>query len=375
MMRGSVALLACLAMLAGAARAAPVQSLHAALHDRDPQIRLQAVQSLHRQGGAAAGAMAELQAALADPDNRVRLEAVEAIGDLREVAAPAVPALLGLLHDGDSTVRARVVVALGHIGPAAAAARPALLHLLAGGNRGLRLLAARACWSIDHRAEPLLGPLADALDAGRRTDPAPAVLLIADMGPAAVSLEPALWQLWDDADESLSLFVAYALLRVDDSQGTAQKLLGCLTTLLNGRSASVEPTERLLAAMLLRRVGRWGHGALPSLLGAMQDPSAEVRVAAAAALQTISPEDVRATPILCQHLDVLERWTQQAAALRAVDGGLELDWALLPIDVLGRLGELARVTRPQLEAAAKSPLPAIREAATQALAKVQQGRQ
>ena len=82
---------------------------------------------------------------------------------------------------------------LGEIGPSAAEVVPALTKILQSshgslGNEWLRILAVRAIWRIDQKAEPVLPALRDALNSKDEFQCVMAAKILSEMGPLAKSL-------------------------------------------------------------------------------------------------------------------------------------------------------------------------------------------
>ncbi len=86
-----------------------------------------AADALARIGG---DAVTQLIGALHDPEPQVRLQAVRALARIGPDAAPAVAALTERLTDSDLLVRQNAARALGQIGPAAKSAIPQLIQAL-----------------------------------------------------------------------------------------------------------------------------------------------------------------------------------------------------------------------------------------------------
>jgi len=107
------------------------------LQNKDESIRDDAEEKLIRMGARAVPALA---AALHDRDPRVRLTADLALDRIGPDAKAAVPDLVAALHDPNSTVSDRAAAALISIGPAAV---PALIPALHDPNPNIRAFAAR----------------------------------------------------------------------------------------------------------------------------------------------------------------------------------------------------------------------------------------
>jgi HEAT repeat protein len=91
---------------------ATLPALSAALEDPNPQLRIAALEALASQKDESA--VISIEAYLFDPDREVRVAAIEALADLE--VETAVHSLAGLLSDQDSLIRHHAVNALGEIG-------------------------------------------------------------------------------------------------------------------------------------------------------------------------------------------------------------------------------------------------------------------
>ena len=98
-----------------------VRELSQALHDKSPQVRLDAAMALGSIGEAATGS---LVLSLEDGDRFVRKSAVFALGLIGPPAAQAIPALSKLLNDRDEEMRSAAAHALQNIAGATASSAP-----------------------------------------------------------------------------------------------------------------------------------------------------------------------------------------------------------------------------------------------------------
>jgi len=231
-----------------------------------PAVRRQAATALGRlDGRSAAPALAD---ALADPDAGVRRAAAKALARLKD--RRATPALVKALGDADRTVRFYAAYALGEVRDPRAA--DALLAALADPAWTVR---DQAAWALRELGDPALaGRVAAALQRGK------------------ADVDHALW-----------------LLRHLGGRGAAGHLAG----LLDAPDAAL----RLWAVRALTEMA--SPAGVPALIGALEDPSPEVRGAAVEALAGIG--DDRAQPALAHLAD---RETDPAIRQAAERGILRL---------------------------------------------------
>jgi HEAT repeat protein len=137
------------------------------------------------------------------------------------------------------------------------------------------------------------------------------------------------------------------ILAATDSQD-----VGALTKQLQ----SADPSFRLRAAKALGAIGPAARFAVPDLVAALRDTDADVRRAAVAALQQISPE-ARASEAVVRAI---------ALDLRDPDATIRL----LAVRSLGRFGRAAAVAAGDLEPLLTDPDPDVRRAASDVLPRI-----
>ena len=99
-------------------KGANVEEWHKRLFDPNPKTRLEAVDSLAKEGSEEC--VKPLLDATADPDPRVRAKAIDALGEIGDPKATQVLSQYLVLNDTDRASKKRVLVALGRIGDPAA---------------------------------------------------------------------------------------------------------------------------------------------------------------------------------------------------------------------------------------------------------------
>jgi len=111
---------------------ASVETLQAALKDKDPEVRLGAALALRGLGQEAKAALPALTAALKDESQQVRVWAALALTKIAPNDPAVVPGLIEALKDKQPTARHAAALSLGLIGidqPAAKQAGPALAEV------------------------------------------------------------------------------------------------------------------------------------------------------------------------------------------------------------------------------------------------------
>ena len=103
-----------------------VPGLCEGIRSPEPKIRAAAVEVLQQMGAAGREARDSLLATLDDANQWVRYDTIDALGYLGAEGAPAVKRLTELVASPESFVRRHAIDALGRIGPAAGDAVPAL---------------------------------------------------------------------------------------------------------------------------------------------------------------------------------------------------------------------------------------------------------
>ena len=344
--------------------------LAAALEDKDPSVRVAALDALTEFGAAsvpvlanalskpdtrywaalaigelgpvAKGALPQLTEALADEHPEVRREVLLAIGRLGAEAAPAVPAISPLVADKEQSVRSAAAYALGQIGPPA---KPALEALREGMNSKDELLPTVCAWAMARiepdskeawaKAKPLL------LAALRHKNPRVQALSLKgllDMGTPPAELLPVLNEVLAESDPKL-VDEILAVLASSGHEGLPGLIL-----------ALKRPESRGHAALLLERLGPKAVDAVPGLVAAVGDKSAEVRREALYALGAILAGKGPADPAIIAALDDHDPQVRSTAAY-----------------ALGRIGPAARGATGKLRPMLESDEPLVRVVSAWAL--------
>lgn len=266
-------------------------------------------------------------ALLAEKDSAVRRETSAALGRFGELSKSGVLALSNTLKDAEPATRAAAADALGRIGLDARTSAPLLLPLLKEGDKTVRRLA---------------------------------VFALARIAPEDVEAVGAAFTqlLRDDKDSEMrkELVVALGLLG-DHSEAVATGLAAAM--------ADSDPEIRRQAARSLAKFGLNIQPASDALLKAFQsDPDKNVRIDALRALGSGLGSTMQV------HIPVLlARLNMEAEGSMKGDPDFEVRIAIT--DELGALGPSGKEAVPALRRSLRDPQVKVREAATQAIKKIE----
>ncbi len=270
-----------------------VKALAEQLPAADVDERRQIVQTLAGLGAASAAAVGPLAAALDDDDSKVRgwaATALAVLGDPR-----AIPVLIERLQS-ERTLMAR---SLDRLGAEARALVPALIEVLgdspAEGDIGNPpVQAALALGRIGPDARPAIPALIELMDREPDAQPYVAEAIGQIGGPEAHAAIPRLERLLSSSDEWCRIRAAQALWRLD---GRAGPVLHVLDEQLHPKSRC-----RSLAIEVLGEMGaEAARGEVPALLACLEDRSFHRRwphVEAAIALWRITHQPELTLPVL-----------------------------------------------------------------------------
>ncbi len=299
-----------------------VPALTKALGDEDELVRAKAADSLACFGPEAKPAAAALIQAARNDDAWVRARCLEALYFIGLEPCIAVPLLVEALRDSDDSVRKAAAYALGDYGPAAAEAIGPLIKIFAEEKSERQLEIVETLGRIGVKAVPQLAAILRSEEPELRRAAARA---IEEIGPEAADAVPALIGLLGDEDEQAC--------------SSASRALGLI-----GSPAIPALTEALRDPNPAIRGGAAGVFGwrdwiddkaklpVPTLLEAMQDEDAQVRVQIAYSLAgCVQADGDQVLVALIDALDDLNTEVRRAAVVS-----------------LGQLGERAAPAVPKL---------------------------
>jgi alpha-L-fucosidase len=251
-----------------------------------------------------------LLSAMGDSDPDVRWIAEFGLG---RVDARGIKALTDALRDPSPKIRWSAAYVLGPMGRKARSAVPALLNALSDKETGVRVWALHALGEIHPGQSDVVTAVVRAL-----RDPEPdvrrmALSVVIRLGPAATGASQVLADVLQDADAGI----------------------------------------RSMACMAYRELSTDGKAGIPALIGRLSDVDAEVRFRAAEALMKIGPGGLEP---LVRALKDRDPRVRRAAA-----------------EVLGSFGGEAKTALTDLTETAKDDDTAVKDAATAAIKRIQEG--
>lgn len=249
------------------------------IKDKDANVRAAAARALAALPAAAGIVGPVLEKSLQDADSLTVQHALDALAAFGDKAVPGLTR--ALKHE---QVRAQAANVLGQIGPAAAPATSLLAQLVDDKDVRVANEAALALAKIGPAASDAVPALAKAI--GQPDSPAAhaSAYALGRIGPKAVAAEPELLKAVAGKDKLLALLSAWTLTQIQPgSAETAAKVLPVLTEGL----ASPLPKSREAAAEALGNLGALAKASTAALEKASKDEDAEVRQAAARALDAI----------------------------------------------------------------------------------------
>lgn len=212
---------------------------------------------------------------------QLRELAAESLGVIGPPAQSAVPALIRASGDESESLRRKTLAALGSVGGGAAVAVPALLEaMLLDASPAVRDAAMEALGKVGPVALPFLEQLLEDEDPEARWRSATA---IGRMGTSGRPAAPALVKVIDDESPLVRMSALEALAAVSAERDS---LLQPIVKEL----ASDDRQHRMRAFRLLTSLGAEARAAVPSLRELQNDPRAQVRRAAAEALEKIEAQ-------------------------------------------------------------------------------------
>jgi HEAT repeat protein len=251
--------------------------------EEDPAIRQVVTNAV---SGIGKAAVPTLQQALADDHPLVRRQACIALMKIGPDSKPALEALGQLAtKDRDKEIRGFALAALTKIDPETSAILPYLKQTLKDEEASVRLASLLALEEPARKVETMVPVLAAALKDPDTKVRITTASILARLGPTAKAALPALNAALADPEPEVRVSVASVLVDLDPAQ--TDKVLALLLKDL----ASSDEKVRRAAAYVLGQVGAAARSAAPELQKALKDPSADVRQAAAVALDKIKKKE------------------------------------------------------------------------------------
>jgi HEAT repeat protein len=311
--------------------AAPaVDALIPLLADSDPLVRAAGLQALGKIGSPSRKALREVLANVGDTNTMVAHEASGAIDKLRPFTAGDLSALTGAIQDPKADVRRFAIAAVAGLGADGATAASSLRAGLTDTDPGVRAAAALALGKIGSDTPLTIQALTQSLkdkDSGVRKNAASALGRLHSAEGAKQALIQALK---DDDDDVFG--TAAAELSIKGRLGKSD-----VSDLLDVVQAK-KPSRRAFVATTLGRVGSDSREAIEALGTLLKDSDASVRRDAAKSLAASGPKAWICLAPLLQALDDSDPTVQEPA-----------------IVAVGHLGLLARAAVPKLIKARKNP--------------------
>lgn len=354
--------------------------LKAAFKDPNPFVRLNAAFALWNGTGSGVQVLPVLLECAAHDEADVRRAAVFVLSRLGPQAQPALPQLQQTIGDKNLPVRYQTIRALAAIGPEPKEVLPTVALALCDKSDHVVQEAAGALWRWGKASAPALPGLMAAL-----SHPSPEVrrriaAALGNLGADARGAALQLSQVLHDADEYVQLRSAESLLRIGSGRNEA---LAALVKNLSSRRSDVR-SDAVTILGTIRPATMPVVSELSKRLS--QDPVAEVRSDAAAALGSIGLSARVSVPYLINALkDGDSRVREQAArtlgllapvsntavgALMAAISDSEPEVRYEAVWGLGEIGSPARAAVPTLVPLVKHTDAEVRAAATFALGEI-----
>jgi HEAT repeat protein len=188
--------------------AASVAPLANALKGSDVGLRSEALRALGQIGPTANPALAAVEECLEDPN--LRIDAAYALWYIDRRTKVAIEVIPADLNNGTGNA----AYLLGQIGPAATSAVPALVSVLTNNQNNVRFNSCRALWQIDRQQAKTVLPVLIEILRAKETHPvhlAEAMKLVGEIGPEASAALPAIRELENHPDATVSTRAAEVL--------------------------------------------------------------------------------------------------------------------------------------------------------------------
>ncbi len=266
-----------------------VRELTGLLRDSQQTVRTAAAETLGQIGPPARLAYPALrEAAQGDDTERVRKTAAEA---MKKIGPPTINDLLPaleLLKDNDPGIRSAAIQVLRLIGPDAQGSVLTLREMLKDRDPGVRVSAAQALWVLEKQKELVLDELKAGLKDTEVHVRARAALALAEMRADAKDAVPALAEALRDSNPQVRFKAAFALSAIGK---TANAKVPELLSALKDSDVKV----RLYAARAVWEIAK-KHEVVEVFAKALGSTEADIRITAAASLETVARESRPAPP-------------------------------------------------------------------------------
>jgi len=250
----------------------------ALLIDIDPQIRLNAFQTLQSLG---VDARPGLKKALSNPDETVRITTASLMITLNLEVALAEPILVDALKHKDESLKMQAAYTLSQRGLRESEVLPIFISNLKNQVASVRRQSAEAIARYGVKASKATPDLIVALDDADDSVCAQALNALRVVGADAKSLFPAMVKVLKRKDTTLHAAASQTIYQVGPDA------VGEIVALLKTEDA---PGVRLACMQTLAMVGPAAKDAVGVMMKALEDPAPNVRMTAARALGNIGPD-------------------------------------------------------------------------------------
>jgi HEAT repeat protein len=262
----------------------------AGLKDKNPAVRLKAVELLGKQGKAAADQVPALVQMFADPDPRVRTAAAKAVHEIGAGPKVVRPALIKLLESSDPAARHRAMMVIAERGKAA------VPHLVAAlDDDKATYWACVILGEIGPEAKDAVPALAKLLQAKNPEIRREAVLALASIGKPAAAAAPAIAKLLTSKVDGV--VAAYALGQIGAAPDQAERVL----------RANVKSDDKILATISVWALARLNPSdkaltgeAVAMLAEGLKSKEEKVRIGSARALISLQADPEIVEPIMAK---------------------------------------------------------------------------
>lgn len=339
-----------------------VSALSDAAQDEFPEVRMEALLALGAIGPDASSALPTINAALNDESGAVHYAAIYALGEIGDPSSANV--IRPYLDSEDAMLAALSAWSLARVSPKDTAARNKAIKILVGAldneSAPVRAGAVRALAEFPGEASQFFPALITLLADENFTVVANTIETLTSFGEPVV---PALIDALNDPERRMA---AVTIL-----QRLGPKAKAAAVPLVEVVGTSDDPAFRQETGFALAAIGPAASGATDKLLMLLDDEDPQVVYSAVYALGNIGPAAKNAVPKLSENLRSDDDFLQLSctwALLKIQPNNTEIVVKSVPllIEAISELQELGRIEAAialgEIGAAAKSAIPALREA-------------